>query len=130
MLPIWEGTTNILSLDVVRAITKTKGMVINAFCDIVIKKISNAHDQSHGNLSGICNIVEKKLRKTMEFLQEAAGKRPEYLEIAARDLAYSLARVYAGEQDVYVIRTIHFESTQSSSSTIFACANISCLHLF
>ena len=24
VLPIWEGTTNILSLDVVRAITKTK----------------------------------------------------------------------------------------------------------
>ncbi|XP_028400377.1 acyl-CoA dehydrogenase family member 11-like [Dendronephthya gigantea] len=96
VLPIWEGTTNILSLDVLRAITKSKGMVINAFCDIVMKKISDARAQSRGNLSGVCDIVEKNLRKTVEFLQEAAEERPEYLEIAARDLAYSLARVYAG----------------------------------
>ena len=36
----------------------------------------------------------------MEFLQEAAGKRPEFLELAARDLALCLARGYAGEKDV------------------------------
>ena len=31
VLPIWEGTSSLMSLDVVRAITKTRGEVLRAF---------------------------------------------------------------------------------------------------
>ena len=95
-MPIWEGTTNILSLDVLRAITKTEGQVILAFRDAVMKKISHARDQSRIDLRSVCDDLEKGLGETLEFLQQAAKEGPKYLEMPARDLAYSLARVYAG----------------------------------
>jgi hypothetical protein len=95
-LPIWEGTTNILSLDVLRAITKTQGRVILAFRDAVMKKLSYAREQSRSDLGSVCDVLEKGLGEILEFLQHAAKEGPEYLEIPARDLAYSLARVYAG----------------------------------
>lgn len=96
VLPIWEGTTNILSLDVLRAITKTQGRVILAFRDAVMKKLSYAREQSRSDLGSVCDVLEKGLGEILEFLQHAAKEGPEYLEIPARDLAYSLARVYAG----------------------------------
>ena len=80
-----------------RAIAKTNGRVIIAFRDEVMKKISQARDKSSGSdLGSVCDAVEKGLGETLEFLQNAANEKPEYLEISARNLAYSLARVYAG----------------------------------
>lgn len=35
VLPIWEGTTNIMSLDFLRAVTKTKGESITALYEDV-----------------------------------------------------------------------------------------------
>jgi hypothetical protein len=98
-LPIWEGTTNILSLDVLRAITKTEGGVILAFRDAVMEKVSHARQQWGRDLRSVtCDILEKKLQETLVFLKQAAKERPEFLELSARDLAYSLARLYAGEK--------------------------------
>ena len=96
VLPIWEGTTNILSLDVLRAIAKTEGGVILSFRDAVMKKISHVHEQSHSDFGSVCDVLKKRLQETLTFLQEAAKEGPDYLEISARDLAYSLARIYAG----------------------------------
>lgn len=40
--------------------------------------------------------VDSALSELQEFVQVAATKAPGYLELAARDLAYSLARAYIG----------------------------------
>ena len=96
VLPIWEGTTNILSLDVLRAVAKTEGRVIVAFRDAVMKKISQAREQSHNDLASVCDDLEKGLGEILQFLQDATREGPAYLETSARDLAYSLAQVYAG----------------------------------
>lgn len=59
MTPIWEGTTNILSLDVLRAIAKTKGQVLVALNEYVCEKLD---DSSMGNklkelLQDIQNVI-------------------------------------------------------------------------
>ena len=51
VLPIWEGTTNILSLDVLRALAKTKGRVLEVFCREVKQRSEVA--RSHPQL-GLC----------------------------------------------------------------------------
>ena len=71
--------------------------MILAFRDAVMNKISHAHEQSHRDLSSVGEVFKKKLQETLTFLQEATKEGPEYLEISARDLAYSLARIYAGQ---------------------------------
>ena len=57
-------------------------------------KLSIAREE--GKLTEQCDIVERQLDNTLAFLKQAAGEKPEYLENAARDLSYSLARLYAG----------------------------------
>ncbi|XP_062572220.1 acyl-CoA dehydrogenase family member 11-like [Saccostrea cucullata] len=90
VLTIWEGTTNILSLDVLRAITKSRGEVLVAFHDDVISKVTKVSrvqdlkDQGHR--------VKEATLQVMNFVQ----KNPDKLNMAARDLAYSLSRIYMG----------------------------------
>ncbi|GAB6025788.1 hypothetical protein CHUAL_011768 [Chamberlinius hualienensis] len=88
--PIWEGTTNILSLDVLRATMKTKGEVLTAFRSVVKRNVSSA--LTHPDLQESAKNVLKALEDVEMFIQ----KRSDVLELAARDLAFSLAEIYIG----------------------------------
>ncbi|BFZ04646.1 hypothetical protein BsWGS_07685 [Bradybaena similaris] len=88
---IWEGTTNILSLDVLRAINKSAGSVLNHFRNSVLALISSAKE--HQDLQAPACRVEKAMQDVLQF----ATKLPQNcVEMAAREFAYSLARIYMG----------------------------------
>jgi len=79
VLPIWEGTTNVLSLDILRAIQKTDGDVIKAF---FLRCLADSNDQL-------------ELRWAVEKLQAYLT----YTRLSAMDsklLSFSLARVSIG----------------------------------
>lgn len=86
MTAIWEGTTNILSLDVLRAISKSKGQVLTAFQS----RIQSAAEGSSCGESG------DRLLKAGARLMEFALKSGPHLEYHARDFAFGLARTLAG----------------------------------
>jgi len=88
--PIWEGTTNILSLDVLRATFKSKGEVLLAFQASVLRKLALA--QKHQQLEEAAGRVGRALKATGEFVQNS----PDFLENAARDLSFTIARIYIG----------------------------------
>lgn len=90
VLTIWEGTTNILSLDVLRAITKTRGEVLVAFHKSVMSKVEKASQTPELKEQG--HRVKEATLKVMNFVQS----NPDKAQIAARDLAYSLSRIYMG----------------------------------
>ncbi|KAM9743649.1 acyl-CoA dehydrogenase family member 11 isoform 1-T3 [Menidia menidia] len=94
VLSIWEGTTNVLSLDVLRCVARSSGMVLHAYFAHVKSLLAAASGTS--SLSPAVNAVGGALSELEEFVQTAAAKPVTYLELAARDLAYSLARIYAG----------------------------------
>ncbi|XP_065830390.1 acyl-CoA dehydrogenase family member 11-like [Oscarella lobularis] len=94
VLPIWEGTTNVLSLDVLRAFSKSKGDVYRAYCADVNKRLALA--KSVDPLQASCRRVQNALDTLTAFISQAASEHPSVFESAARDLAYSLARVYIG----------------------------------
>lgn len=90
---IWEGTTNILSLDVLRAINKSAGSVLNHFRNSVLACISSAKECQ--DLQVPACRVEKSLQDVLQF----ATKLPQNcVEMAAREFAYSLARIYMGKK--------------------------------
>ncbi|KAJ8414052.1 hypothetical protein AAFF_G00066500 [Aldrovandia affinis] len=94
VLSIWEGTTNILSLDVLRSLAKSRGQVLEAFfTDVKVKLEAATGNQA---LAPSVTAVESALYRLGKFVQVAAHKAPGYLELAARDLSYSLARIYMG----------------------------------
>lgn len=89
MLPIWEGTTNILSLDILRAIKKTNGEVIRVYvshCQSILK----ASGKSEPAIK-----LENALDRLNRYMTEeftASGDQ----DLLARELAFTLARIYIG----------------------------------
>lgn len=89
MLPIWEGTTNILSLDVLRAILKTNGEVITAFvshCRYVL--------QSCGSSEPVTLLLHS-LDRLVDYMA-VQFPQIESNELRARELSFTIARIYIG----------------------------------
>ncbi|KAJ0067472.1 hypothetical protein NL108_007944, partial [Boleophthalmus pectinirostris] len=95
VLSIWEGTTNVLSLDILRCVARSSGMVFHAYFSHTKSLLKNASGVSV--LTPAVKAIQCALSKLELLVQDAATKEPRYLEMAARDLAYSLARIYAGK---------------------------------
>ncbi|XP_068691635.1 acyl-CoA dehydrogenase family member 11-like [Montipora foliosa] len=89
VLPIWEGTTNVLSLDVLKSGFKSEGQVLNAFHLYVSEKLSTA-SSSHSTLSTLRQQVQSSMDALLYPQHFGRISGP----LAARDLAYSLARIY------------------------------------
>ncbi|XP_040051216.2 acyl-CoA dehydrogenase family member 11 [Gasterosteus aculeatus] len=94
VLSIWEGTTNVLSLDVLRCVARSSGMVLHAYFTHAKSLLAGASGVSR--LAPAVKSVDLALSQLEVFVQVAATRAPGYLELAARDLAYSLARIYTG----------------------------------
>ncbi|KAK3581974.1 hypothetical protein CHS0354_003235 [Potamilus streckersoni] len=85
---IWEGTTNILSLDLLRAIAKSQGEVMNAFYKDVQHRLATANQKE--DLVTAAAKVKQSVDNIVSFIRQNTNN----LEISARDLAYSLSRNY------------------------------------
>ncbi len=91
VLPIWEGTTNVLALDVLRAMERDGAF--EPFVEDVSLRLRRVKAEP---------LLEsaRRVRRALEALQEGRkrmdGSEPEYAEAMARSFAYGLARVYTG----------------------------------
>ena len=94
VLSIWEGTTNVLSLDVLRSLTKSQGQVMAVFFSTVQNKLELA--SSSAELQPAVQWVRDAAGRLTRFCQGAAAEGAAPMELAARDFSYSLARIYAG----------------------------------
>ncbi|KAM8992707.1 acyl-CoA dehydrogenase family member 11-like [Ara ararauna] len=94
VLSIWEGTTNILSLDVLRSLSKSQGQAMAAFLSSVQRKLDVA--PSTGGLEPAVRQTRAALGRLEHFLRAAGSKGALTMELAARDFSYSLARIYTG----------------------------------
>ncbi|XP_033924311.1 acyl-CoA dehydrogenase family member 11-like [Melopsittacus undulatus] len=94
VLSIWEGTTNILSLDVLRSLSKSQGQAMAAFLSSVQRKLDLA--SSTGGLEPAVGQTRAALGRLEQFLRAAGPKGPLTMELAARDFSYTLARIYTG----------------------------------
>ncbi len=85
VLAIWEGTTNVLSLDALRAIKKENAGEF--FMKDIMKRI-NQHS-GHDDLKKIITEALKSVETMMKSVSDE-----ENLSTGARDLALSLSRIY------------------------------------
>uniref|UniRef100_A0AAY5EFD3 Acyl-CoA dehydrogenase family, member 11 n=1 Tax=Electrophorus electricus TaxID=8005 RepID=A0AAY5EFD3_ELEEL len=110
VLSIWEGTTNVLSLDVLRSISKSSGLVLEAFFSDVKDRLHVASPA----LGPVVSRVGASLSSLAQFIQTAASRPPASLELAARDLAYSLARIYMGSTHAQFLQAVVQEKKSAS----------------
>ncbi|NXJ84312.1 ACD11 dehydrogenase, partial [Trogon melanurus] len=94
VLSIWEGTTNILSLDVLRSLTKSQGQAMAVFFSAVQKKLELA--SSSTELAPAVKRTRDAAGSLGRFMQAAGSRGAATMELAARDFSYALARIYTG----------------------------------
>jgi hypothetical protein len=83
--PVWEGTTNILSLDVWRALNKEKSL--GAFLYDVRFRVAHSLPMiNHSIIETACIEIEK--------FAAACAKDMKLLESSSREFSYCLARLY------------------------------------
>ncbi|XP_047494787.1 acyl-CoA dehydrogenase family member 11-like [Penaeus chinensis] len=92
VLPIWEGTTNIMSLDFLRAVVKTEGQALTALYRDVKGRVEEVKGGQNSSLEDSCDKVSQAMEQLVNFLQ----RRPELVQPAARDVATSIAHIYIG----------------------------------
>ena len=90
VLPIWEGTTNVLSLDVLRALEAARGhrASASARARYVLQGVR------HPDLVRISARVEQTLEEARALARARADRR-RMLEAGARRLALTLGRTFA-----------------------------------
>ncbi len=90
-LSIWEGTTNVLALDTLRAIEKD-----HAFPPFLADIRTRAAAVKHPDLAKAVEKVRAAADRLEAYLPVAIGEGMDFVEAGARAFAYALARTYTG----------------------------------
>ena len=91
VLAIWEGTTNILSLDALRSIKKSNGDSLEIFFKQIFKACEQA--KKCDKLKDKSILLEKLSKKTIGFVREKNFE----LVTGAREFSYGLYRLFTGK---------------------------------
>jgi alkylation response protein AidB-like acyl-CoA dehydrogenase len=86
VLPIWEGTTNVLSLDVLRALARSAGL------EALGREIERATRGAHASLAKPADVARKAMAHAAVWAHKARDAGPETLEAGARRFAMTLGR--------------------------------------
>lgn len=86
---IWEGATNVLSMDVLRAIEKD-----NAFLPF-LSGIENRLQKCGPQFSKEADQVRQACKELKQYLPKAMGQGMDFVQEGARKFAFSLARTFA-----------------------------------
>ncbi len=90
-LSIWEGTTNVLALDTLRAIEKDR-----AFPPFLAEIRARVETVTHPDLAESAARVREAAARLEAYLPLAVAEGIDFLEAGARAFAFSLARTYTG----------------------------------
>ncbi len=89
-LSIWEGTTNVLALDALRAIAKE-----NSFGPLIADLRKKAENTSLSELKPAVAKLLASAKMIEAYLQNSLTSGKDFLEAGARQFAYALSRSYA-----------------------------------
>ncbi len=88
VFPLWEGTTNVLSLDLLRAMTKDGSFAI--LIKMIEKKCAGIHST---DLKAEVRILLSALNQLKAIVKEASEESEVIMEGKARDLAFSIGNL-------------------------------------
>lgn len=90
VLPIWEGTTNVLSLDVLRATSKDGAL--DAWAGLATRRLEALRGSP---LSDVAEVVSRRLGEVKSYPANASASGPVFVEAAARRFALVVAGLAA-----------------------------------
>jgi hypothetical protein len=86
VLPIWEGTTNVLALDVLRALAKVGSL------EPIVREVAARTESPHARLAGAAETARRAIAHAEAWLAETMGRGLEATEAGARRFALTLGR--------------------------------------
>jgi alkylation response protein AidB-like acyl-CoA dehydrogenase len=89
VLSIWEGTTNVLSLDMLRAIQRENALA--PFIQDMMSMLSNIKNME---LQTLAAQVRKQVEEIVAFVKKASTESEDYLQSLAREFSMNLASAY------------------------------------
>lgn len=89
VLAIWEGTTNILSLDTLRAMQRE-----NAFLPLMKDMEEILSKIQSQDLKSLVDQIKKQISEITNFAMKAAKSSEDYVQSMAREMSFVLARTY------------------------------------
>ncbi|KAF9208041.1 hypothetical protein BGZ49_009993 [Haplosporangium sp. Z 27] len=92
---IWEGTSNVLSLDLLRVMTETKGEALQAYSDTIREIMAPLKNNPHW-ITSSKSLEECLVLIAIRFTSFATKEGRKTLEASARGLSMSIADVIAG----------------------------------
>lgn len=108
VLSIWEGTTNVLSLDVLRAIAKENAFI--PFAENIQKRMENIADEF--------KVEKEKIIKSLEsiksYLIASSKNDKEFSEAGARNLSFSLIKTFMASL------LVEFSNQQNNDKDFFS----------
>lgn len=114
VLSIWEGTTNVLSLDVLRAIGRDQ-----AFEPLLEDLEQRLSDISLPALSELVCRVHAAVQTLREYVQRLTDLSSDAAQAGARQFAFSLARTYAA---ALLLEHAHWRAVRTQSPVAIASA--------
>ncbi|CAO3641447.1 unnamed protein product [Mucor fragilis] len=91
---IWEGTTNVLAMDVIRVIKETKGQCLGTFEQMIRGKVDRSVKAST-RLADAAKSIDIALNNIKQFFTQSMKDKLE-TEANARQLTFALGRTLAG----------------------------------
>lgn len=102
-LSIWEGTTNVLSLDMLRAAERENGLT--AFKEFVSTYLANCNTEA---LKTPKALLQQKVETLFTFIQRIESK--EMLEVCSKDIAFYIAEITIAVLWLDFLKTNHDKS--------------------
>jgi acyl-CoA dehydrogenase len=87
VLPIWEGTTNVLSLDTLKALAKDRSLA-----DLEAEVRSTVARVKDGTLAALGEVATGAVTHALAWLMETQGRAPQEVEAGARRFALTVGR--------------------------------------
>lgn len=94
VLPIWEGTTNVLSLDLLRAMSAGRGLA--PLVAEVRRRLDGVAAAAGGEPASLVAPLRESATALEEWERRLALAGRDAVEVEARSLAYAVARLYTG----------------------------------
>jgi alkylation response protein AidB-like acyl-CoA dehydrogenase len=86
VLPIWEGTTNVLALDVLRALGRGSSL------EPIVREVKARTEKADARLAGAVDVARRAVAHAEAWLAESIGRGLDAIEAGARRFALTLGR--------------------------------------
>ena len=109
---IWEGTTNVLSLDVLRVVAPVGASAMSESLEVLFSRVNQMKEEfSDGfGLDSQWELVGDGFNKLITWKNHCLNSQPELLTNSARSFALSIAQLYTGKKKSKIKKFFHKKS--------------------